>query len=279
MQFMDEKHYDVLYDEDVFVRKPDGSPLLVLLKKAIPTHVNAYAWSALKKYSPNTDNRSIASGIEAEPRKKMDGTYSKTTRVPKGWGVGSGIVGFYERTVRMPYCHPCSWNDKNPERLHKLLPMVDCVNNLFKEHLPDKWQSQLGYCEKISKEWLIGNSVFTTLTVNKNFRTAAHKDAGDLPQGFSCMSVIRDGKYHGGQLVLPNYRLAVELNTGDLIMFDPHEYHGNTQIIPISPGATRCSVVYYFREQMQFCKSQVEELNFAKNRKPGDAIWPSEEKT
>lgn len=272
-QFVDDTHYDVLFDEDVTVRREDGSILMVLLKKAITVENNALAWSVLRKYNPKTENRSVASGIDAVPRKKQDGTMSSVTRVPKGWEVVSGVAGYFERNVRMPYCHACSWNDKNPDKFAKLLPMVSQVNALYKKHCKAKWEYQKTFVDKTPKDYMIGDSVFTTLTINKNFRTSCHKDAGDLSGGISCMSVIREGAYRGGILVLPNYRIAANLDTGDLIMFDPHEFHGNTQIVPLTPGAIRCSIVYYYRELMQHCLPPAKELKRVQNRKQGDHLF------
>ena len=66
------------------------------------------------------------------------------------------------------------------------------------------------------------------------------------------------------------------MDSFDTIIFDPHELHGNTPLIKLSEDAVRCSVVYYFREKIQFCKSAEEELETVKNRKPG-ALFPEEE--
>lgn len=272
-RFVDETDYDQLFNEDVFVTKPDGSPLLCLLKNVIDPNLNSLAWSVLRRFNPKTENRSVASGIDAVPRKKLDGTYSNTSRVPKGWEVTSGIVGFFERTVRFPYCKPCAWNQKHPDKFKKLIPLIERVDDLFQEHVPERWEMQREFACRTPEDYLIGNTVFTTLTINKNFRTSCHKDAGDLPEGFSCLSVIREGNYTGGYLVLPNYRVAANVEMGDLILFDPHEFHGNTMIKKLSPNAQRCSIVYYYREQMQYCLSPAEELHRAKNRKTGDKIF------
>lgn len=272
-RFVDETDYDELFSEDVFVTKPDGSPLLCLLKNVIPTELNSLAWSALKKFKPITDNRSVATGIDSVARKKLDGTMQKTTRVPLGWEVVSGIIGNFERTVRHPFCKPCAWNEKNPEKFAQIVPLIERVNELFAQHVPERWEMQREFCSRTPKDYLIGNTVFTTITVNKNFRTSCHKDAGDLPEGFSCLSVIKEGHYTGGYLVFPNYRVAADVQMGDLILFDPHEFHGNTMIKKFTTKTQRCSLVYYYREKMQFCLSPAEELHRAKNRKAGDKIF------
>jgi hypothetical protein len=273
MRFVDERDYDVLLTETTRVERPDGSPLAVLLKQALSPLLVQNAWSVLHGYYENSDNRGTAAGIESEGRMRKDGTRSQTQRVPKGWGVYSGIIGYFERTVRMPYCRACAWNLQHPEKFNALMPMVKQVDRLFAEHVPDRYEYQKDYARRTAPDFLIPDTAFTTMTVNKNFRTACHKDAGDLAQGFSCISAIRQGAYKGGDLVLPNWRIAVKLDTYDLLLFDPHEWHGNTQIVPLTPDAQRCTIVYYYREAMIRCKSAQEELEQAKRRKTGDPLW------
>lgn len=272
-RFVDKKNFDVLYNEDVLIQKPDGSPLMCLLKNVITPEINSLSWNILKKYNPITENRGVASGIKSAPRRKQDGTMSKVHRVPRGWEVISGVIGYFERTIRMPYCHSCSWNAQNPKEFAQLMPLIKRVSDLFKQHVPERWEVQKSYIDKTSPEFVITDTVFTTVTVNKNFRTACHKDAGDLAEGFSCMSVIREGKYLGGELVLPNWRVAANVQMGDLILFDAHEFHGNTQIIPLTKKFSRCSLVYYYREKMVKCLPIDDEVFRAKNRKEGDPLW------
>jgi isocitrate dehydrogenase kinase/phosphatase len=94
--------------------------------------------------------------------------------------------------------------------------------------------------------------VFTTLTVNKTFRTAAHRDAGDLDSGLSNLLVLsNNGNYSGGYLVFPQVRIAVNVRPGDLLLVNNHEViHGNTPIVLEDDEAERISIVCYFREKM-----------------------------
>lgn len=273
MQFMDDSHYDKLIDESVKITKPDGSPLLVLLKKAMDPQITANAWSSLKKINIKTENRSTAAGIEAVGRVKRNGDVSSTSRVPKGWEVVSGIIGSFERTVRSPYAHHCAWNTHHPDKFAVTVPLFQQAASFFKEHVPDRYEAQMEYVRKTNPAWIVPDTAYTTVTVNKNFRTAAHLDAGDLASGFSNMIVIKQGKSLGGHLVLPNWRLAVKLDNLDLVMFDAHEWHGNTPVLKMSKDAVRCTLVCYYREHMHLCGSPEYELNQAKNRKPGQPIY------
>lgn len=110
------------------------------------------------------------------------------------------------------------------------------------------------------------------MTVNNTYSTGVHKDAGDLPEGFSCLSVLRRGIYDGGVLVFPEFRVGVDLQDGDAIYMDPHEWHGNTQIEKLSPDAERISCVLYYRTRMRECQDPDSELAKAKsveNRRQG----------
>ena len=273
MQFMDDSHYDTLIDESVEVYQPDGEPLMVLVKNALSKEKIALAWSVLKKYRAITENRSTASGIESQARVKKDGTVSNVHRVPKGWEVESGIIGYFERNPRMPYCHPCSWNDHNPEKFQKIFPLAQEISGKFSELVPKRYAVQQNYCNRTHSDFIIPGTVYTTITVNKNFRTACHLDAGDLAAGFSSMFIIKQGAIRGGNLVLPNWKIGVKLDHNDLIFFNAHEWHGNTQIVNLSKDSVRCSLVLYYREMMEFCMSMKDELDFAKNRKTGEPLY------
>lgn len=273
MMFMDESHYDTLFEESVAVYKSNGDPLLVFLKGALSQYCCAQAWKELKNYKSATFNRGSASGISSRAYEKKDGSLSKSLAVPKGWDVMSGIAGYFERNARFPYAHACAWNAKNPEKLNNLIPLCEEVDRKFKEHLPTRWKFQNDVMLRTHPDYRIGQTNFTTITINMNFRTACHKDAGDLKGGFGCINVLRDGSFLGGNLVFPDYRVAVDMRTSDLLLFDPHEFHGNTQIVPLTKESKRLSIVYYYREKMQSCLSMKEEFERAKKRAPGTPLW------
>ena len=105
--------------------------------------------------------------------------------------------------------------------------------------------------KKIDQELLVPGTPFTTITLNKTFRTAAHYDAGDFTEGLSNLLVLsNDGKFTGGYLIAPEYRIAVNVRPGDLLLINNHEVmHGNTPIV-CEEGSERISLVVYFREKM-----------------------------
>jgi hypothetical protein len=131
-------------------------------------------------------------------------------------------------------------------------PFLQSLNRGFKELLPWRYGNQRTAADKLYPRFLVPETVFTTITVNKNFRTAAHFDAGDLSSGLSNLLVLsNNGKYSGGYLVFPEYRVAVDVRPGDLLLVNNHEIlHGNTPIVLEDPTAERISLVCYFREKM-----------------------------
>lgn len=166
--------------------------------------------------------------------------------------VFSGIAGFFDRYPRIPYGRATSFTSHKPDKFAMGFPFLQSLSRGFSELLPNRYAKQKEACDKLDQRFVIPKTVFTTLTVNKTFRTAAHRDAGDLNEGFSNLTVVsNNGKYRGGYLVLPEYRVAVNIRPGDLLLINNHEgIHGNTEMIIEDPEAERISFVSYFREKM-----------------------------
>lgn len=165
--------------------------------------------------------------------------------------VFSGIAGFFDRYPRIPYGRPTSFTEKFPKQFEMGFPFLQHLSKGFEELLPERYAAQRRACDKIDEKFLVPGTPFTTVTVNKTFRTAAHRDAGDLNEGFSNLTVVsNNGNYTGGYLVFPEYRCAVNIRPGDLLLVNNHEgIHGNTEMIA-EEGAERISFVCYFREKM-----------------------------
>jgi len=194
--------------------------------------------------------------IRAEAIKVAE-KWASTTNYAKS--VFSGVAGWYDRYPRIPYGRATAYTEKNPELFAKSYPFLQSLNRGFKELLPWRWANQKAAADKMDPRFLVPETVFTTITVNKTFRTAAHRDAGDLDSGLSNLLVLGTGEYTGGYLIFPEYRIAVNVRPGDLLLVNNHEIiHGNTPIIlnsPDNPNCERISVVCYFREKMLELKS------------------------
>ena len=162
--------------------------------------------------------------------------------------VMSGVAGYYSRYPRIPYGRATAFTEKNPESFAKSFPYLRKLNHCFSELLPNRYSNQRAAADKLDKRFLIDDTVFTTLTVNHNFRTACHRDAGDLDTGFSNLSALGKG-WDGAELILPQYRVAVKLEPGDLLLVANHTaIHANAPLAGDNPD--RMTIVAYFREDM-----------------------------
>jgi hypothetical protein len=165
--------------------------------------------------------------------------------------VNSGIAGWFDRYPRIPYGRATSYTQNNFDKFKMSFPFLQNLDKGFKELLPERWSKQRKASNKMDKRFLVPGTSFSTITVNKTFRTACHRDAGDFTAGMSNLLVLsNDGRYTGGYLVLPEIKIAINVRPGDLLLINNHEcIHGNTPII-CEEGSERISLVCYLREKM-----------------------------
>jgi hypothetical protein len=181
-------------------------------------------------------------------------------------GVRSGVGGFMDRYPRIPFCRETGWQSNNKDKYEASIALFETANEVFKREVPNRWAGQAAAMEQLGEDWRIGNTVYTTLTINRDFRTAAHRDVGDLcesyetannPRGFSNLLVLDNGKhYNGFYLCFPEFRVAADIRAGDMIMMNAHRIHSNSPAFDYEEGFERMSVVMYFRESMLSCGSR-----------------------
>ena len=282
---LDDSSYDRVISEDANVYKADGSPLIIFRRRVLHAEDCKAAYASLKDAAATSDNRGMAGGTDFNQdtegiekigtrsktryrTQRADGTLSKTQRAKP---VQSGIVGYFDRNARYPYCRLTAYNINDPERFKAALPLIKHVDRVFAENVPDRYAAQKAIVERTSPDFYISGTVFTTLTVNLNWQTAVHQDKGDYAPGFGVLTALRAGKFDGCYLVFPKYRIAADMQTGDVCLCDVHEWHGNS---PLRPRGTyeRLSLVFYYRAAMVECGTAAEELDRVKRRKPGDKI-------
>jgi hypothetical protein len=278
--------YDLLVKDDADVYKPDGSLLLRFRKGLLPPSLLKTAQKVLKDAAQSSRNRGAAAGYQDEPPEvwkervgqgrgfryrpiRKDGTLSKSSYAPP---VMSGVVGYLDRTVRYPYCRLTTFGHEHPERLAAAMPLFVEISEAFRRLLPCRWEAQQQRVAATTPAFVFPNTVFSTVTVNRNFQTALHCDKGDLKEGFGVMTVMERPAYLGGYLVYPAYRVAVDVRHGDLLLSDVHEFHGNTAMTPLTASWERLALVLYYREKLGLCGSLDEELERAKRRQIGDPL-------
>lgn len=283
---LDNSSFDFLIQSDADVYKPNGELLIRFRKDVLSPALLKQAQGVLRDAAPITRNRGMAAGVDTEttgddrPRIRTgrgyryrpilkSGELSKSSYAPP---VNSGVVGYLDRTVRFPYCRLTEFGHDRSADLAKAMPLFREISDQFRSLLPDRWAAQYSRSRETTKDFVLPGTVFTTVTVNKNFQTAVHKDKYDLREGFGVLTVMERGKYRGGYYVCPQFRVAVDMRHGDLLLTDVHEFHGNTPILPISADYERLSLVLYYREKMALCGTLEEELERAKRRKVGDPL-------
>jgi hypothetical protein len=276
--FLDENSFDELinYSCDVF---DSSGILLAKFRKNILTESKLLECvENTRKSIVNMDNRGTASGkIDLQKTRfkrgelkegnktffniKSDGTKGKTR---KGNMVLNGIIGYMDRTTMMPYCRKTSFTKNEFEKFDKAIPFIKEVDSFYSELINEKWKIQKEYAKATNKNYIISDTSFTTVTINKDFQTAVHKDAGDLKQGFGNLSCYKTKGCKGGCFVLPQWRIAFDLDNCDLLLVDVHQWHGNTPITKESEEDERISFVMYLRENITKCLAPSKELERVK---------------
>ena len=196
--------------------------------------------------------------------------------------VASNPIGFYEESknfAKLP-CRLTHFTRVNYDKYQEGLPFIQKINQCFKKLIPEAYQKQM--CKASEKCHLqIPKTCFSTITINRNFRTALHRDAGDYKEGFGNLTVIERGKYHGGYTCFPQFGIGIDVRRGDFLAMDVHEWHTNTPIyeteedkvfnatledvfqdnpevgtVGIYEKYTRLTFVCYLREKISKCPDQ-----------------------
>ena len=141
-------------------------------------------------------------------------------------------IGFFESSNISNFKSPCRLTHFTRENFDKYVegfPFLHKINDLFKELTPDRYDNQFKQASEQPK-FQIDNTAFSTVTINRNFRTALHKDANDFEKGFGNLTVLEQGKYSGGYTIFPQYGVAIDLRQNDFAVMDVHQWHANTKI-------------------------------------------------
>ena len=267
-QFLDESYIKhPIINEDCDGYDTNGNLLFRFRKNIIPIEILKQGVENFEYSIELTDGRGITSG-SSHKRVRKDGSVSKIT---VGNKVLSGNVGYMDANAMIPYCRMTAFGRNHFDKFQEGIPFVEHISELYKELCPEHYTIQKKYCVATNQSYIIGNSAFTTVTVNKNFRTALHKDSGDLSKGFGNLIAYREGDWSGSYFILPEFGVGIDLHNGDCLFVDVHRWHCNTEYINFNPenGDKRISFVMYYREQMISCNSPSNELAIIKKEKNG----------
>jgi hypothetical protein len=256
--------YDVLLTGPAFITMNDGRPLACYLPgvlKNIEDDTGVYD-ILHPLYKHTTNNRGSASGTKRIQRGSAGKLGIRSDAMP----VSSEILGAVDPQGVYKYCRLTAWNGKNVPQWLALQPFFQEIAGFLERYVPQRYAAQKEYVSRTDPHWVVPGTPFTTITVNNSYSTGVHKDKGDLDAGFSALACIRRGEYTGGVLTFPQYRIGADMQDGDLMLMDAHQWHGNTRMMcgcgehvqkrPCDTcGAERISVVCYYRTRMEKCGS------------------------
>ena len=197
----------------------------------------------------------------------------------------SSILGYYDRPDRskyrgksmstrkkMPLCRITKFTESYPKEWELIVDLIRVIDRQFKKLIPDRYKLQYEQASK-TPDYQISDTAFSTITVNYNWRTAGHRDAGDFDDGFGNLIVLELDKcsdkdeikkenivkYSGGATGFPRWGVAFDVRQGDFLAMDVHQLHCNTEINPINNAKNnaakfgRLSIVSYLRKKMVKC--------------------------
>lgn len=296
--FCTEKDAKIILNEDadVYGVDPDSGKEKLLArfrKHVIPNELVRQGWEAFYQTAAASRNRGAAAGpiqlksnywkkrkpVEIQKwsaRYMQDGKLSKM-RVNNN--VFSSVLGYFERTPFMGLpCRLTSYTQKYFKQYKHGMPYIEAVDGCFKKLIPDKHRIQAAAAAE-APAYRVNRTAFSSITINRNFRTALHMDDGDFKEGYGNLTVIERGKYSGGVTIFPQYGVGFNVRTGDFLAMDVHEWHCNTEMTTTaeqeafnkklpkvhyddpSTGTlggeksfTRISFVCYLREKLRGCK-------------------------
>lgn len=234
-------------NDDAAGLRPDGQLQFKILRKRIDPELETSARRVA---------RFVASPGSAAGRKVASGFQKDETG-------SSVILGYFDR-VRLPFCRPCAFNAEHPWILNRMAPYIQRVDEVYRTELPDIYAVQMEAVKKTQPCWMIPGTAFTTITMNRNWRTAAHRDDGNLPDSFGVMTCMSIG-HAGGELIFPRFRCAIEWGNGDVLLGNLHELHCTAPILGMPGMYERLTCVFYFREGMVKCGTPEQELDRAKH--------------
>lgn len=262
--FAEEKHYDKIINYDCDCYDLNNKPVLFLRKNYIKDKILHDAFLNLEKAAQSTSNRGSSSGGVRKHSITKEGKRTKTLQVfDKKTGEvvkdKSGIIGYFDRSGHYDYCRTTAFNINQKEKFEKSMPLINTVDQGFKDIVPERYKKQKAMVLATDPNYRIGDTAFSTITVNKDYRTAFHTDQGDYPKGFgNLVAYCKD--IEPVYLVLPKFKVAVNLETNDLLLVDVHQIHGNTEIIKKKKDGVRLSFVMYYRNNMYKCLPPKKEL-------------------
>jgi len=252
-QYAAPSHADRTISQDTVVIAPDGRIIAVLVTQQIDPELYTRAYELWKSVDELPDNRATAVGSRSLRRLNKDGSLGERRGVPrnvlavlKAQGVRQGVLGYLDATRDAP-CHKTWLTEDRPGLLKRNKRLIERVDELYSRNLPTPYARQRAEVDKVPC-WRLWDTVFSTIYLAMNFRTAYHHDSGNLKGVMTALMPM--GQFTGGELVLPRWRIAFALRPGDLLLFDPQQLHGNLPFV-----GERLSAAFYCERRIGDCRA------------------------
>lgn len=262
-------HYGFVLDHSADVYdEATGALLARFRKKAMPMEVLLQGYDNFKHSIGKSYNRGNAAGGSKKVIRK-DGSESKVNLAEE---VMSGNVGSLEAGGLQRYCRLTAFGKEHFDTYFQGgMPFVEFIDKKYKELCPDHHRRQLRTANETNANYVLGDTAFSTITVNQNFRTKVHVDGGDHPEGFGNLFVYREGDWTEGYFTLPGWGIGIDMQNQDMLFVDVHRHHGNSEFVDFYPenGDLRVSFVLYYRSGLRTCPGPTEELQRIKNKSGG----------
>lgn len=238
--------YGTVVREDCDCYDADGNVLFKFRRGVIPKTLTRAAADAFRAHAQRISKTRGYASNNAPTTSNIAGFYDRKT------------AGHHRQGLRNPskdelLCRTTYFNAEHAERFETCVPFFQRVDAVYRELAPDKYAIQKQQCAKVMPSLLIADTVFSTITVNRNWRTACHVDRGDFSGGLGNLVVCGNDAYAGGEIGFPRWDVGVDVRDGDMIVMNVHEIHANTPIVPTSEDYERISFVCYLREKMHKC--------------------------
>ena len=181
--------------------------------------------------------------------------YSETYRT-SALPTKSSVFGSQPRNaLRNDYCRLTAWTTNEVANFKKLLNFSKYVCEIYKKYLPKDYNNELAWVNNnVDSDYLFNESPYTSINVNVNHAIKYHKDTGNVKGSYSNIIIVKNN-INGGELVLPEYGVALEQADGYMAIIKGQSVvHG---VMPIKQKSGenyyRASIVYYTPNLMGKC--------------------------
>lgn len=228
----EESDAEILVTGDAVLVDEDTKEVLVIYKVLGKSELHTKVFEALKKIKYYESKRS--SGLIARSR----------------------IFGFTPRNRMKTSDQTCRVASlaKEDVKTHKLIcDYAQEINNIYSDNNPETYKKHKDLTEKVLKDYVIPNTLFTSGIINYNNPLKYHFDAGNFKNVSSAMIAFKEDT-GGGHLSLPEYNVKLAIEDTSISLFDGQNIlHGVTPIKKYSDNSFRFTIVFYSLVGMWQC--------------------------